>query len=103
MDWYNKSYPLKSREMKGFKNPKTKFNSEEEIHKICKMMQDKPNLSCSSIARLCKVSKWIVLNILKGEQWKEISSQYDFSERKKVWSKYDWRKKWTPVQDQQNC
>ena len=58
--------------------------TEEEVHKICQMLED-PNNKCKDIAMALnnKVTVDIIRCIARGKIWKGISSCYDFSARKK--------------------
>lgn len=54
---------------------------EEKAHEICKLLQDKPEVSATVIARMLKVSPNITSNIVKGQSWTHISHLYDFTAR----------------------
>jgi len=56
-------------------------HSEETIRRVCVMLQNKPQVSSSVVARICKVGRTVPAAILKGETWGHVSCEYDFTER----------------------
>ena len=56
--------------------------SEEQIHRVCKMLQDSKN-SYKKINKVTKVPTFVVTDISQGKCWKNISSQYDFLKRER--------------------
>ena len=59
----------------------TQILTEEEVHSICKDLED--GLGCTEISRKYNTSRDAVFQIKRGENWKHISSQYNFNGPKK--------------------
>lgn len=69
--------------------------TEDTIHKICALLQDKPTVSFKVIARMCKVGKEAVRAIADGRNWAHISDGYDFTARNL------YNRRWGPLERRQ--
>jgi len=61
----------------GSNNPGAK-HKDWEIHACCNLLETKPHLSLSVVARVTKVTVSTVRGIYKGRIWKHISCEYKF-------------------------
>lgn len=76
------AYKMKLKDENGIKNPSNIYN-EEIIHKICKLIENNPNLSTKIISEKvfgCYNSKYksLINHIKNKDRWITISKNYNF-------------------------
>lgn len=80
LEWVTNSENMEHATNNGLRPSKL---SEEDVHKICSMLEDK-TIYASDIAKIFNINPGDIYAIIVGKIWKRISCQYNIQRRKRL-------------------